>query len=211
MANIKIKNPEKFCNLFIAEYLTGGLGRLQKRDAEILVLHLLIEDGRYDLPKDIFQACRDLRLTEARIRNLYQEVQLRYKQLSLEEAKEKFVEIFKKKAYKISGDRITFTVRDPMLGQFFEEWVAKADGFTDSSFNKNLVTVDKEVLSKVIGQLATKEIGEFPEEAAVLNEAKSKPGLFRLFAEEFVKSAGKESGKLTAQGAAAAIAIILGL
>jgi hypothetical protein len=207
----KIKKTTEFCNEFVNEYLAGGLGRLQKRDVDILVLHLLLKDKRYVFPDDMFKACRDLRLTETRIRNLYQEVQLRYNQLEDNDARLMFVHIIKTNSYKISGSRVTFIVRDPMMGQFFEEWVAAENGFTDSSFNKNLVTIEKSVLEKVIARLAVSNIGTFPEEAEILNDVPNRKTLFRIFAEEFMKSAGSEAGALTAKGAAAALALMLGV
>lgn len=123
MPNVEIRRPSNFCNTFLEHYLAGGLGRMQKRDIDVLVMHLLISDGRYQFPRDTFKAARELSLTETKIRNLYQEVQLRYQQLPEEEAKALLVELINKKAYEIKGERIVFIVRDPMLGQWFQEWV----------------------------------------------------------------------------------------
>lgn len=41
------------------------------------MLHLLLAEGRSDLPEDIYCACRELKLTEARLRNLYEAVQVK--------------------------------------------------------------------------------------------------------------------------------------
>ena len=84
--------------------------------------------------------------TEARVRNLYQEVQLRYQQLPEKDAKAAFVKIIERKSFELKGNRLLFYVRDPMLGQWFQEWVADVDGFTDSSFNPNLVLLQPNIV-----------------------------------------------------------------
>lgn len=211
MADLRIRNSAKFTVDLLKEYLAGGLGRMQKRDVDVLVLHLLIQDGRYSFPKDIFRAARELKLTEARLRNLYQDVQLRYQQLDEDQAKQAFVELIKKSAFESKNSRLVFVVRNPMLGHFFEEWVADVEGFTDSSFNPNLVSVSSEVLFKVLEKISADNIGEFPEEVEMFNGQPNKPGVLRLFVEEFAKAAGNEAGRMSVKGLAIALGVILGV
>lgn len=145
MSKIRIENPQSFTAEFLSQYLAAGMGRMQKGDIDVLVLYLQIADGHYDLPQDIFKAARDLKLTEARVRNLYQDVQLRYLQMSEQEAKAALVDLIEKKAFEFQAERIVFIVRNPMLGQWFQDWVATVEGFTDTSFNRNLVSIDQDV------------------------------------------------------------------
>ena len=77
---------------------------------DIFLLHLLIQDGQYSFPKDIFKAARELKLTESRVRNLYQEVQLRYQQLEEEQAKSALVELIEKGAFELKRKRFVFIV-----------------------------------------------------------------------------------------------------
>lgn len=211
MADINIHGPAAFCENFLKHYLAGGLGRMQKRDIDVLVMHLLIADGRYSFPKDTFKAARELKLTEARLRNLYQEVQLRYRQLKEDEAKEALVTLVRKRAFELKGNRLVFVVRDPMLGHWFQEWVAAVDGFTDSSFNPNLVSVNKDVLLDVLEHIAVGQIPEFEDELQAFNEAGGRKATLRLFVEEFVKAAGNEAGKMSVQALAAILAGLLGV
>ncbi len=215
MSDIKIKNPDAFADLFVEEYCQSGFGRMSKRDVDVLVFYLLLRDGRYKLPEQIFKTCRELKLTEAKVRNLYQEVQLRYEQYTVEEAKKRFVKLVNEGSFEQKGDKITFIVREPLLRQYFEEWVAENKGFTDSSFNKNLVTLHKDTFWEVLNYLAvknTKEIqGKFSGELECFNEAKNRKGLIGLFTEEFVKSGGKETGALSVKGLALGLkALLLG-
>ena len=211
MPNLVVNHPRKFCSDFLEEYLAGGLGRMQKRDMDIFLLHLLIQDGQYSFPKDIFKAARELKLTESKVRNLYQEVQLRYQQLEEEQAKAALVELIEKGAFELKRKRFVFVVRNPMLGQYFQEWVASVDGFTDSSFNPNLVSIDKDIFLKVLKKISTRDFGEFPEEAENFNQPANRPGVLKLFVEEFAKSAGNEAGKMSVRGLAAALGVILGV
>jgi hypothetical protein len=211
MPNLKIKDSKEFCSSLLVEFLAGGLGRMQKRDIDILVLHLLIRDGQYSFPRDIFKAARELKLTETRIRNLYQEVQLRYQPLGEDQAKAALVELIKNGAFELKGKRFVFVVRNPMLGQYFQEWVASVNGFTDSSFNPNLVSISKDVFSKVLDKISIKEIGNFPDEVESFNEQSNRPGVLKLFIEEFAKSAGSEAGKMSVKALAIALGVILGV
>jgi len=211
MPNLIIKDSKGFCSSLLDQYLAGGLGRMQKRDIDILVLHLLIQDGQYSFPMDLFKAARELKLTETRIRNLYQEVQLRYQQLGEDQAKAALVEVIEKGAFELKGKRFVFVVRNPMLGQYFQEWVASVDGFTDSSFNPNLVSISKDVFSKVLEKISVKEIGEFPNRADSFNEQSNRPGVLKLFIEEFAKSAGSEVGKMSVSTLATALGVMLGV
>ena len=208
---MQINNSKKFCADLMKEYLAGGLGRMQKRDIDILMLHLLIQDGQYKFPDEIFKAARELKLTETRVRNLYQEVQLRYQQLEEKEAKAALVKLIEKRSFELKGNKFVFMVRDPMLGQYFQEWVASVDGFTDSSFNSNLVSINKDVFLKVLNKISVQQFGKFPTEARNFNEPNNRPGVLKLFVEEFAKSAGQEAGKMSAKAIAAALGVILGV
>lgn len=92
------------------------------------------------------------------------------------------------------------------MRQYFEEWVAAQDGFTDSSFNKNLVTISLKTFSAIIEHLAVADFeaiqSKFEGELAPLEEAKGFKDFLHMFGEEFAKSAGRESGAMTVQGLA---------
>jgi len=151
MDKLKIVDPGKFCETFLAEYCKNGLGvGFTKRDLDVLIFYLLLKDGRYNMPADVYKVCRDLKLSETKVRNLYQDVQLRYNQYDEKIAKNKFIEVVKSESVELRGNKLTFIIRDPLLRQYFEEWVAKVNGFTDSSFNKNLVTVSKKTFSMIL-------------------------------------------------------------
>lgn len=211
MSSLKIQNQSKFCEAFLKNFLAAGFGRMQKRDIDVLVMYLLVADDRYRFPEDFFKAARELGLTEAKVRNLYQEVQLRYHQLPEEEAKRAFVELIRKGAFELKGDRLLFIVRDPMLSQWFQEWVARVDGFTDSSFNLNLISIKKDVLLKLIEDIAVDVIPEFKNDLEQFNKPDGRKSRISLFIDEFIKSAGKEAGSLSVKALATVLAGLLGV
>ena len=211
MTKHKIADAEFFASEFLSYYLAAGMGRMQKRDIDVLVLYLLIADGQYSFPGDIFKAARDLKLTEARVRNLYQEVQLRYMQMSEEQAKEALADLVEKKAFEIKGDRIVFIVCNPMLGQWFQEWVATVEGFTDTSFNRNLVNIDQAVFLKVLRAISVDDVPKMAGDFRVFNRAKSREEKIGLFVEEFIKGAGNDLGGLTTSGLATVLRYLLGV
>lgn len=168
---------------------------------------LLLQDKRYTLPEDIFKACREIKLSETKVCRLYQDAQLRYMQYDEEEAKEKFVAVVESGAFEKKEKKLTFTIREPLLRQYFEKWVAEENGFTDTSFNKNLVTLSIDTFYRVLDSLANSDLPidtikhQLDEEGYVENDesrdTNSREGLLGLFLEEFAKSAGREAGALS--------------
>lgn len=215
MKKIQLNNATEFAKSFLERYLHDGFGRLQKREIDVLVFHLLLQDGQYRLPEDMYKAGRELGLSETRIRNLYQDVQLRYMQFDEHEAMMRLIGVVESGAMERSGDKLTFIIRDPLLRQYFEEWVAAEDGFTDSRFNKNLVVVSVDVLSRVLSQLAPEDTDAIRKALpAEFREAASKndrTSLIGSFAQEFAKAAGRETGSLSVQAAALGLQALLGL
>ena len=94
MSSISLHAPANYSETFLYEYCKKGLGGgFSKRDVDVLVFFLLLHDERYKLPEDIFIACRELKLSETKVRRLYQDAQLKYMQYDEEEAKKKFVAV----------------------------------------------------------------------------------------------------------------------
>ena len=208
-----LKNPADFAKEFLNKYCANGLGSLSKRDADVLVFHLLVQDGMYNLPEDMFKACRELKLTETKVRNLYQESQLKHEQYDEATAREKFVELISKSAIEHKGGRFILAVRDPLLKQYFEEWVASVGGFSDTSFNKNIVSINKTIFERLLDKMCEQTVEDLkahlPEELDILKEAEDKKALFRMFIEELTKSAGKEAGSLSIKALAQGLKMLI--
>jgi len=213
MDKLKIVDPGKFCETFLAEYCKNGLGvGFTKRDLDVLIFYLLLKDGRYNMPADVYKVCRDLKLSETKVRNLYQDVQLRYNQYDEKIAKNKFIEVVKSESVELRGNKLTFIIRDPLLRQYFEEWVAKVNGFTDSSFNRNLVTLSTTTFNNILNLLVDsecsvediknkmKEIFEDHKYEEEIKSTNDKPTLIGLFVEELCKTVAKKAGSMSFEG-----------
>jgi len=220
MSNISLQDPANFSKTFLDEYCKNGLGSgFSKRDVDVLVFFLLLQDERYKLPEGIFKACRELKLSETKVRRLYQDAQLRYMQYDEEEAKKRFIAVVESGAIEKKGEKLTFTIREPLLRQYFEEWVAKENGFTDTSFNKNLVTLSVETFYRVLDYIANPDLPidkikrQLDEEGYVESDksrnTNSREGLLRLFLEEFAKSAGREVGALSINAVGRVLRLII--
>ena len=148
---IKLKKPGAFGDAFINEYLQRGFGNLQKREMDILIFYLLMNDGALGKEINFYQLSRQLKLSEARVKNLYFEAQLRFGDYDEDQAVEDFIELVSKGLFESDkNNHVSFIIRDPMLRQYFEEWVAQYEGFSDSSFNKSIVKVSTGLLTKIL-------------------------------------------------------------
>ncbi|MCM8530227.1 MAG: hypothetical protein NE330_03625 [Lentisphaeraceae bacterium] len=150
---VKLNNAEKFAEVFLDHYLARGMGSLQKRDLDVLVFSLLLDDGVFGEELNTFKAARLLQLSEAKVRNLYFDSQLKYDHYTDEQAIEDFIELVSKGLFEASSGHVTFIIREPMFKQYFEEWVSNHNGFTDSSFNKQLVKVSRDLLVEILCSL----------------------------------------------------------
>jgi hypothetical protein len=213
-----IATPEDFTKEFINEYLGRGFGTLSKRDIDVLVLHLLIKYKYFGDEFDYFKASKLLKISEARVRSIYSDVQLRYEQYTENEAKSMFIELFESMRFeRTKTGKYRFIVRDPLLRQYFEEWVASVNGFHDSSFNPNLVVVSRDVLEQVMGVLAVDKSlndikAEMPKE--INNEIGKEgtiKGYIKRFLDSYVDTLGTEAAKGTTKAVGLGFRALLGI
>lgn len=211
MSVFQINDVEGFCTEFLKHYLSSGFGRMSKRDIDVLVMYLLISDGQFELPRDIFDVSRKLCLTEARVRNLYQDVQLRYRQLDEKDAKESLVKLIETRSFEIKDGRILFFVRDPMLAQWIQNWVYKVNGITDSSFNQKIISIKLDVFNRMLNDITLDELPSVKGELEELNKIDGKRPKLDLFLEKLVGSAGEEAGRAVIISLATVLRSFLGL
>ena len=215
MNTIKIKNPEKFCRKLEEYYLNASFGTLPKREIELLFLHLLEIDGQFAFPADLHKACRVLKTGESRLRGMVRDAQLRYNLYDEEKAKKKFVDLVNNGRFEKKGNKFTFIVRDSLLRLYFEEWVAGVNGFTDSSFNKDLVIVSDSLLIDIITKIKKEDIEinklieKLPAQITQNKEVKTWNEILKNFIDEFGKSAGKEAGALSIKAIATGLKYLL--
>lgn len=151
-----LKNPVSFLDALLGEYLFRGFGSMQKRDVEVLFIHLILRDGLYGDDLDFYKMSHQLGMSENRLKKLVYDSQIRYHSYSEEKAKDQLIYLIQRGSFFIDRhERINFLVRSPMLRFYLEEWVSRFSGLIDTSFNRSFVKISIEDLSKVLEGLTT--------------------------------------------------------
>ncbi|MBO1926349.1 hypothetical protein J3998_02060 [Thiomicrorhabdus sp. 6S2-11] len=86
-----------------------------------------------------------------------------------------------------------------MLKQAFEYEVRQLGGISDGSFAKHLVTIKEETFAKLLNHLYGEAVNDtlMNRVSVQLKDNETpKAGLFRLFAEEFVKTSGGKTAEM---------------
>jgi len=197
-----LNNPTTFANKFLTKFLENGFGSLPKREIEIYIMNLLLEDGQFinnngDI--DFHEISLILKLSETKVRNLIYEVELKYRNNN--NFLEQLIELIEKQKYEVDGDKIKFSIQSPLLKQYFEYEIRKLpNSISDGSFSKNIVTISKETFEKLLISLYKddEKINEFinklPDDKKEI--IKDKDSLFREFVKEFIKRSGSRSADL---------------
>jgi len=199
---ININNKEKFTIDFINKFLENGFGALPKREIEIYIMNLLLEDGQFvndngDI--DYHEISLILKLSETKVRNLIYEVELKYKKKH--NFLKELIQLIEKGKYEPLGNKIKFSIQSPLLKQYFEYEVRKLpNSISDGSFSKNIVTISQDTFAKLLNNLYKDEdkitsfINILPEEKK--ERVSDKESLFREFTKEFLKTSGNRSANL---------------
>ena len=194
--------PTVFANNFLNKFLENGFGSLPKREIEIYIMNLLLEDGQFinengDI--DFHEISLILKLSETKVRNLIYEVELKYR--NNHNFLEQLIELIEKQKYEVDGDKIKFSIQSPLLKQYFEYEIRKLpNSISDGSFSKNIVTISKETFEKLLKSLykdddkINKFIDKLPDDKKKI--IKDKDSLFKEFVREFIKRSGSRSADL---------------
>jgi hypothetical protein len=151
MADLKIDQLEKFVQAFLEEYLSDGLGAKSKREIDILVLRLLMKHAGL-AEKSNQELSLLLQAPAARIKVLRYEAYLKYPP-DAEYVQREFLYLLTKSQFDLDKDRIVFVMEDEYLRQAIQERLKAKGMFADSSFNTELVKIDKSALQAVIEEL----------------------------------------------------------
>jgi len=134
---MNLNNLSQFAELFIIKFLENGFGALPKRELEIYVMHLLLTDGQFKSEGqdiDFHEMSLVLKMTEAKVRNLIYEVDLKYEpQFNF---KAELLSLIEKQKIVVDKDKdvIKFAIHSPLLKQAFEYEVRKLNGISDCCF-----------------------------------------------------------------------------
>lgn len=146
---MKILDINGFATDFEKYYLNRGFGTMNKNDFEVLFFYLMQTYG--DLGnKSNFALAKELEISEARVKRLAYEADLKYKKESDKELRGRFLSLLGKAKLQKDKVSIRFVVEDKYLRSSIYEDL-KSDGyFLDYSFNSEIVTIQKEALIKLM-------------------------------------------------------------
>lgn len=132
------------------EYCTQHFGRLNKKDYELAVFHLLLQNELKDCSD--FAISRKLKITEAKVKQLRYEVNLVIQKTD-SAYREELMQLMSTASYKFAdgGKKIQFCVNDKMLRLFLNDQLNQIGSFADSSFNSNIVSVTAKDLFFLLG------------------------------------------------------------
>ena len=158
MNALPVKDTKSFVTEFLQEYLSDGIGAKTKREIDILVMNLLMNyaglSGKSNQELSIL-----LQAPEAKIKSLRYEARLKYPP-DADYIKREFLYILYHAQFDITKGKIVFVMEDNFLRHAIQGQLKSKGMFADTSFNTEIIRIDKDSLESVIGELYGKEIAE---------------------------------------------------
>ena len=200
---IEIKDKSTFADKFIKKLLENGFDFMKERELKVYILYLLLEDGQFVNENgniDFHEMSLKLKISETKVRNLFYEVELKYR--NNHNFPEQLINIIEKKRYEVIKDQVKFAVYNPLVKQYFEYEIRKLNGVSDGSFSKNIVTINIETFEKLLLKLYnnSQKVDEIIKKLPKNFQEKitDRKSLIEEFVKEFVKGFSNKSGENTA-------------
>lgn len=138
---INDENKVKFADDLIARISANGFDSMTKTDYQVLLLDLLKKYGDIK-EKSVYEISLDLKTPENKIRNLIYSTELKYHSPDYDTMWEKFFFVLKQAELRGSKEKkVSFFVDDKMLRSGIDAELQKLGFFSDSSFNRNVMTL----------------------------------------------------------------------
>ena len=158
MDKVSIKNTRDFVDGFLDEYLADGMGTMSKREIDILVMNLLIKyGGLADVSNQDLSIL--LKTPESKIKGLRYEARLKYPP-DPDYVKREFLYILSRSQFDSEKGRIIFAMEDEYLRHAIQGKLKGEGRFADSSFNTEIIKIERGSLESVIGELYGKEYAQ---------------------------------------------------
>lgn len=162
--NLSDSDAKKMLESFFSVYFEKGFGVMNKTDIETLLYHVLKE--RNLLNGKCFDDSLALQISEAKARKLNYDSKVKYLYRNQEEVdvylKKEIGRYLKKARFSSNGKEIIFAIEDKYLRVALNAKMRAEGDFSDSSFNKDIVSLDKrtfyEMISLLLPECEVKEI-----------------------------------------------------
>lgn len=216
MTDFSDLDHEKFAKEFLNAYLEHGFTTMTKREIDLLVLRLLVQNREkwdWDNPPSAFELSQSLRAKRSRLRSMMDELSFRHladedrardrlRKIIEDRVREEGEELFE-------NTRVRLQIEDGFLREFAKDMVQRDYGIVDSSFNSSILVLSGDkflaLVFEVMPTSAREKIQEELEKHKTDLHATEKANLFRLFIEHAVKGGGSEVGKQSVRFGVAAL------
>jgi hypothetical protein len=173
MNGVNLYKFEAFSVEFLNEYLSNGFGTRSKGEIDILVMDLLMKYADLQL-KSNQELSILLRAPVSKIKKMRYEARLKYPP-SENYVRDSFLLILYKSQFLADKNIITFIMEDDYLRYAINGKLKERGHFSDSSFNSEIIKIDRHSLSFVIRELYNEEEQRVFE--ATFDELLREPGL----------------------------------
>lgn len=199
---IEINNPAKFSDEFLDKFLESGFGALSKREIEILVYNLLVcySDLR---TLSNYQKSLKLKISLSKIKNLDLERNLKYTTIDPDTfVKEVFYRLMRNANIKLhkASHWILFSIEDDFEREAIIAKLKELKHFSDTSFNKELLTMDKEAFLALVefcyGKAEVKINNEKVEKLLKADGEITARSIYKKFLEGAATKAGEKTVEL---------------
>ena len=206
----------KFTEEFLTAYLQDGFAAMTKREIDLLVLRLLVDHKKgwtWEDPPNAFEMARALKAKRTRLRSMMDELSFR-NQTDDEATKAKLRRIILERVGPDSdatfeGATVRLQIEDGYLREFAKSLVQEDLGIVDTSFDRSIMALSASKFLALVGTLISDEARKHLEAELSKHQDQlpksEKQGIWRIFLESFVKSAGTELGKKAVKLGAAAL------
>jgi hypothetical protein len=149
--NLDDKKAKEVLVDFMSSYLDKGFGSMNKTDIETLLYHVL---KKHDILKGkCFEDSLALQITEAKSRKLIYEAQVKYmnrNRAELDAYLRKSIGECLTHAHIVKKKEIKFAIEDKFLRVALNAKLRENHYFADTSFNKDIVSLDKDAFAELI-------------------------------------------------------------
>ena len=187
-------NNEKNIKDIIDHYIERGFGSMTKNDFEVWIFYYLLQN---DLKgKDNYDISVELRIPESKVKRLRYEAELKYgNPQNSNKYLEAFDALLTKSILKEDGSCVQFVVEDLQLRKYLDSTLKKGGRFSNTSFNKEIVSIDIDDLEFLLKTLWPNNDWSIISKKAGVKMDKNHVTL-RDILKTFVLSSVQQAGKL---------------
>lgn len=146
-SNIRDAVGKEFATIY---FDANPFGSMLKTDVDLLLFHLLRKHGAFAGDSQ-FTICKKLRISEAKVKKLLYESELRFGEFDEEKQyTEQLRAIIEKAQISKDGNKIQFAVEDPFLRQLLSAKLKERNTFCDTSYNREIISVSPETFTQLL-------------------------------------------------------------